>query len=124
MPLKRHYTMSEVQTLLYESEGRRPKTGADEGHTVSRHGDMRPSAADGRPVVALILAETIEESRAMDPADGSKLLWKDEKEVDARFTTRLDLIKAGNSTFVACDFSRQNACTDTGRMYPSSVSFP
>ncbi len=30
----------------------------------------------------------------------------------------------GNSTFVACDFSRQNACTDTGRMYPSSVSFP
>ena len=33
-------------------------------------------------------------------------------------------VSVGNSTFVACDFSRQNACTDTGRMYPSSVSFP
>ncbi len=95
MTLKRHYTMSEVQTLLYESEGRRPKPSEkDSGHTVSLHGDMRTSASDGRPTTAIILAATIEESRLMDPADGFVLLDSDEKDVDARFTTRLDLIKA------------------------------
>ncbi|MCA9061719.1 MAG: hypothetical protein KDA96_01590 [Planctomycetaceae bacterium] len=95
MALKRHYTLSEVHDLICESEGRRPKAGEDGGHTVALHGDGRTgTAADGRMKQKIILAGTIEESRAMDPADGFALLSTDEKDVDARFTSRLALVKA------------------------------
>lgn len=95
MALQRFYTMSEVHDLLYESEGRRPKAKEDGGHTISFHGDGRTgTVADGRPTTAIVLASTIEESRKMDPRDGVVLLSTDEKDVDARFTSRLDLIKA------------------------------
>lgn len=95
MPLKRNYTMSDVQNLLYESEGRRPLAKEDGGHTVSLHGDGRTATvADGRTQTAIILAPTIEQSRAMDPSEGFAVISTDEKDVDARFTTRLDLIKA------------------------------
>ncbi len=95
MPLKRFFTMSEVHELIYESEGRRPKASEDGGHTIGLHGDGRTgTVADGRPTTAIILAETIEKSRGMDPSEGFVLLSSDAKDVDARFTSRLDLIKA------------------------------
>lgn len=98
MPLKRNYTMSEVQDLLYQSEGRRPLVKEDGGHTVNPHGDGRSgTVADGRRQTAIILAETIDKSRAMDPSEGFAVISTDEKDIDARFTTRLDLIKAVNS---------------------------
>ncbi len=95
MPLLRHYTMSEVHDLICASEGRSPKADTDGGHTVKYHGDGRTeTTADGRPTVAIVLAETLEKSREMDPSEGFILLDKDEKDVDARFTSRLDLVKA------------------------------
>ncbi|MBL8816376.1 MAG: hypothetical protein JNL58_10115 [Planctomyces sp.] len=94
MPLKRFYTMDEVHQLIYESEGRRPKINEDGGHSIGLHGDGRSKVDDGRPTTAIVLAETIEESRLMDPADGIILLSIDEKDVDARFTSRLALVKA------------------------------
>lgn len=95
MPLKRHYTMSEVHELINASEGRRPKAKEDGGHTVSLHADGRTgTVADGRRKTAIVLADTIEKSRSMDPKDGFIALSSDEKDVDARFTSRLGLIKA------------------------------
>lgn len=95
MPLKRNYTMSEVHELITASEGRRPKAKEDGGHTVKLHADGRTgTVADGRKETAIVLADTLEKTRKMDPSEGFIALSSDEKDVDARFTSRLDLIKA------------------------------
>lgn len=95
MPLQRPYSMNDVHQLLTESEGRSPKLKEEGGHTIGLHGDGRTGTVmDQRQKRAIILAGTIEKSREMDPSEGFLLLSKDEKEVDARFTSRLDLIKA------------------------------
>ena len=94
MPYKRSFTLQEVHDLLYESEGRpSPKTGAS-GHTMALHGDMRHDVSDQRVGQILHLAETIEQSRAMDPIHGFTTVANYAPGLDGRFTSRLDLIKA------------------------------
>ncbi|MEZ6130743.1 MAG: hypothetical protein R3C59_18820 [Planctomycetaceae bacterium] len=92
---KRTYTLDQVHRLICSSEGRNSPKSGQAGHTVSLHADGRTgTTADQRSKTVIILAGTIEESRAMDPADGFDVITGASPGVDSRFTTRLDLVKA------------------------------
>lgn len=95
MAYKRTYTLNEVHDLICACEGRNsPKTGAP-GHAIGLHADGRASASDGRSHTVIYLAETIEESRKMDPSEGISVVTPDwSPGQDSRFTTRLDMVKA------------------------------
>jgi hypothetical protein len=96
MPYDRFYTLSEVGRILYESEGRpRPTTG-QAGHPLGRHGDLREDVADRRYRRVILLAETLEATRAMRPEDGVGVPIAPASAVpkDGKFLGRADMIRA------------------------------
>jgi len=96
MTYKRTFTRQQVHDLICESELRVPPTPQPPrpGHTLKYHSDMRMDIADQRADWIIHLAETIEESRLMDPSAGFSPLPMYTPGTDSRFTTRLDLVNA------------------------------
>lgn len=94
MPYARIYTRQEVHQLLYESEGRASPFSGAAGHTLALHADMRQDVTDQRPTRTLHLAQTIEQSRAMDPAAGETITPGNPPGIDGRFTSRMAIICA------------------------------
>lgn len=93
MPYKRTFTLQEVHDLICESEGRdSPATGAS-GHTVSLHADGRDDIRH-RDKTTILLAESVEKSRQMNPQDGFKVKKQKKPGQDSRFTSRADMVKA------------------------------
>lgn len=130
MPYRRAYTMDQVHTLICDSEGRSSATSGQAGHPVSLHADGRTATtADLRSKSVIYLAETIEQSRAMNPADGFGTITGSSPGVDSRFTTRLDLVRAvcqalngsvGQSKLSEFDtIPTQNRITFTAPLTPS-----
>lgn len=98
MSYRRYYSMDQVHTLICESEGRESPTNAGKhGHTVNLHADGRHgTTSDKRSRTVIMLAATIEQSRAMDPSQGFSVISEWSPGVDSRFTSRLDLVKAAS----------------------------
>lgn len=96
MTYKRTFTRQQVHDLICESELRVPPTPQPPGpgHTLKYHSDMRTDIADRRAGRIIYLAETIEESRLMEPTTGISEFSNYAPGVDSRFTTRLDLVNA------------------------------
>lgn len=93
MAFKRTYTLQEVHDLICESEGRdSPTTGAS-GHSVNLHADMRENISH-RNTQTIILAATIDQTRAMNPAQGIITNVNKKPGKDSRFTSRGDMVKA------------------------------
>ena len=96
MPYDRNYTLSEVSQSLYESELRpRPSTGMP-GHALGQHGDMRNDVTDKRYKPVILLAATLEETRAMRPEEGVGMPIAPHKfePKDGKFLSRKDVILA------------------------------
>jgi hypothetical protein len=96
MPYDRIYTLSEVSRILYESELRpRPATGMP-GHALGQHGDLRDDITDKRFKPVILLAATLEETRAMRPEDGvgTPIAPHKLEPKDGKFLSRKDVIKA------------------------------
>jgi hypothetical protein len=95
MAFRRNYTLDQIHTLICASEGRRSPVSGEPGHLVCLHADGRTrTTADRRAKTVIVLAETLEKSRSMNPADGFITQTGSSPGVDSRFTTRLDLVKA------------------------------
>lgn len=96
MPYDRVYTLNDVSRILYESELRpRPTTGMP-GHALGQHGDLRKDITDLRYKSVILLAETLEQSRAMSPNDGwgTPIAPHKLEAKDGKFLSRKDAIKA------------------------------
>ncbi|MEW4490591.1 hypothetical protein AB1L42_21075 [Thalassoglobus sp. JC818] len=93
MSYQRIYTYQQIHDLLCESEGRpSPKSNKD-GHSIGLHADGRQDITN-RDHTVIILAQTIEQSRRMDPKDGVRIETNWAPGVDSRFTSRADIVKA------------------------------
>ena len=139
-PSDRIYTLSEVSRILYESELRpRPATGMP-GHALGQHGELRDDITDKRFKPVILLAATLEETRAMRPEDGigtpapHKL-----KPKDGKFLSRKDVIKAVHEALNSpgrpagteeaqrnreLGQDRSEACLEPGESARPSVSIP
>ena len=96
MPYDRIYTLSEVGRILYESELRpRPTTGMP-GHALGQHGDLRDDITDKRFKPVILLAATLEETRAMRPEDGvgTPIAPHKLEPKEGKFLSRKDMILA------------------------------
>ncbi|TWT47013.1 hypothetical protein KOR42_42810 [Thalassoglobus neptunius] len=93
MSYQKTYTYQEVHDLLCESEGRPSPKSKQDGHAIGLHADGREDITHRNKTV-LILAETIEQSRRMDPKNGVRIENKWAPGVDSRFTSRADMVKA------------------------------
>jgi len=96
MPYDRVYTLQEVARILYESELRpSPKTG-EIGHALGLHGDMRQDVTDKRFRPVILLGETVEASRKMDPKLGvaPSIPPSKPEPKDGKILSRKDMIRA------------------------------
>lgn len=96
MPYDRVYSLDEVHRILYESELRPRPTSLGRGHALGQHGDMREDITDWRFKPVILLAETLEQTRAMRPEDGVGTPippYKFEPS-DGKFLSRKDILKA------------------------------
>src|SRR4051812_36252928 len=96
MPYDRVYTLQEVARILYESELRpSPRTG-EPGHALGLHGDMRQDVTDKRYKTVILLGETVEASRKMDPKLGvaPPIPPSKPEPKDGKILSRKDMIRA------------------------------